>query len=71
MAKSTQNPRPFSDQEISAFCGQLTLILQSGLSSIEGISVMLEDAQSEEEKQILTAMQEKLTETGSLADVCI
>lgn len=68
MAKSTQNPRPFSDQEISAFCGQLTLILQSGLSSIEGISVMLEDAQSEEEKQILTAMQEKLTETGSLAD---
>lgn len=68
MVKSNQNPRPFGDREISAFCGQLALILQSGISSIEGISVMLEDARSEEEKQILGTMQEKLTETGSLAD---
>lgn len=68
MANSIQTLRPFSDQELSAFCGQLALILQSGISSIEGISVMLEDAQSEEERQILNTMQDRLTETGSLAD---
>ncbi len=66
--KTTQATKPFSNQEISAFCGQLSLVLQSGISSTEGISVMLEDAQTEEEKLILTKMQEKLDETGSLTE---
>ncbi len=68
MEKSNQTYKPFSDREISAFCGQLALILQSGISSIEGILVMLEDAQSEEEKRILSAMQDRLIETGNLTD---
>lgn len=68
MDKSTGKPKPFSNSELSAFCGQLALILQSGISSIEGISVMLEDATAEDERQILSLMQDKLTETGSLCD---
>ena len=68
MRKTTQATKPFSDQELSAFCGQLSLVLQSGISSTEGISVMLEDAQTNEEKLILTKMQEKLDETGSLTE---
>lgn len=68
MDKSTGKPKPFSNGELSAFCGQLALILQSGISSIEGIMVMLEDATTEDERQILSVMQDKLTETGSLCE---
>lgn len=56
---------PFSNSEISAFCGQMALILKSGISSIEGISIMLEDASGNSEKAILQIMYEKLMETGS------
>lgn len=57
---------PFSNAEISAFCGQIALILQSGISSIEGISIMLEDAVSEEDKVFLQTIYNRLLETGSL-----
>ena len=52
--------------EISSFCGQIALILKSGISSIEGITIMLEDASSADEKQILEAILENIQETGSL-----
>ena len=68
MRNLTQSPKPFSNQEIAAFCGQFSLVLKSGISSAEGISVMLEDARTDEEKQILTGMQEKHDETGSLTE---
>lgn len=57
---------PFSHSEISAFCGQVALILKSGISSIEGISIMLEDAQSPEDKAFLQVLYDRLLETGSL-----
>lgn len=60
--------KSFSNIELSAFCGQMALILQSGISSIEGISIMLEDSSSEEEKQVLADILEDLQTTGNLAD---
>lgn len=58
--------KPFSNMELSSFCGQLALILKSGISSLEGLTIMLEDAASPEEKEILEALLEKMQETGSL-----
>ena len=37
---------PLSNTEIAAFCSQTAMILRSGISSIEGISIMLEDSQN-------------------------
>lgn len=67
MNKSLQT-KPLSNIELASFCSQLALILQSGISSIEGITIMLEDSTSEEEQSILRSILEPLQETGSLAD---
>ena len=48
MNKSPQL-KPLSNPELSSFSSQLSLILRSGISALEGISIMLEDASSEEE----------------------
>ena len=63
MNKSPQL-KPLSNPELSSFSSQLSLILRSGISALEGISIMLEDASSEEEKAILNALSENLQETG-------
>ncbi len=60
MRKEKNTIKKFSHSELSAFSSQLALILKSGLSSYEGISAMLEDAVSLEEKNILTAILEDL-----------
>ena len=65
MNKSPQL-KPLSNPELSSFSSQLSLILRSGISALEGISIMLEDASSEEEKAILNALSENLQETGTL-----
>lgn len=58
--------KPFSNMELASFCGQLALILKSGISSLEGLTIMLEDAASPDEKEILKAILEKMQETGNL-----
>lgn len=65
--KATKAQKPFSNPELSAFCGQLGLILGSGISSMEGISIMLEDSSSPEEQAVLQALLSDLQETGSLS----
>lgn len=54
-----------SNMEISSFCSQMALILKSGISSMEGISMMLEESESSAEKVILQHIHETLLETGS------
>lgn len=68
MEKRELHEKPFSNMEISAFCGQIALILKSGISSIEGITIMMEDASAGEEKKILEFILERIQETGSLYD---
>lgn len=58
--------KPFSNVELSSFCGQIALILKSGISSLEGLTIMSEDAISTDEKQILEALLNHMQETGSL-----
>lgn len=58
--------KPFSNTELSSFCGQMALILKAGISSMEGLTIMLEDAASQEEKEILENLLSEMQETGSL-----
>lgn len=55
----------FSNAEVSAFCDQVALILKSGISVVEGITIMLEDSDSNDERKILDSILEGLRETGS------
>lgn len=65
MNRKNRQGKPFSDIEVSAFCGQIALILRSGISSLEGIIIMQEDASSEEERAILQKIIDHMQETGS------
>ena len=65
MEKQVQG-KPFTNMEVSSFCGQIALILKSGISSLEGITIMLEDAASADEKDILQAILDHMQETGSM-----
>lgn len=53
-----------SSQELASFCSQISSVLKAGISPSEGIAIMLEDTSAEEERQILTAIQETLNTTG-------
>lgn len=58
--------RSFSNMELSSFCGQMALILKSGISSMEGLTIMLEDAASGDETTVLNTLISHMQETGSL-----
>lgn len=58
--------KPFSNIELSSFCGQTALILKSGISVTEGLTIMLEDAASPDEKEVLEGLLEGVQETGQL-----
>lgn len=58
--------RPFNNMEMASICSQLALILKSGISLLEGISIMLEDADTEEEQRILQTLLDEVMMHGSL-----
>ena len=62
---------PLSNMEISAFCSQMAMILQSGISSIEGVTLMLEESKSSDEQELLMSMQKTLFETGSFYEALV
>lgn len=66
MEKQTKKDRPFSNMELSAFCNQMALILKSGISALEGITIMLEDSVTQEEKDILNRILEAFQKSGNL-----
>lgn len=55
---SNKKEKLYSYQELSAFCLQISLLLSSAVPLDEGLSVMSEDAASEEEKEMLIHMAE-------------
>ena len=50
--------RMLSNTELSAFCGQMALVLHSGISAYEGITIMRDDAADDEDRAILTKITE-------------
>lgn len=66
MSQSTFTP--LSHTEVSAFCSQMAMILHSGIFAMEGISIMLEDAENAQEHELLSQIDERLQASGSLYD---
>lgn len=57
-----------SNLQIEYFCEQMSMILRSGISPLEGITIMKDDSESEEDKSFYQQLQENLEETGFLYD---
>ena len=57
--------KSLSNNELSMFCGQMAMILHSGISSIEGLSLMAEDS-TEQGKELLESLISNIEETGIL-----
>ncbi len=60
--------KPLSNAELATFCSQLALTLRSGISSLEGLSIMAEDTPAGEGKELLTDLRGRMEQTGSLYD---
>lgn len=67
MKKQTAQ-KPLSNTELYSFCNQMALILKSGISSIEGISIMLEESEDASERAILQTIYDALIQSGNFAD---
>lgn len=67
MAKEIHE-KPLTNMELASFCSQMAMILKAGISSIEGITIMLEDARSSQEKAILQVICDTLQSTGSFRE---
>ncbi|MEG1431390.1 type II secretion system F family protein [Eubacterium sp.] len=59
--------RMLSNVEISSFCEQMAMILKSGVSILEGLSIMLEDAPPGEGQGILSDLYQAFGQYGQLA----
>ncbi|XCP85598.1 type II secretion system F family protein [Roseburia hominis] len=63
-----QNTKSLSHSEVASFCSQMAMILRAGISSLEGIAIMKEEATLPEDQKILTTIYDSLLETGLLTD---
>lgn len=52
--------------EISAFCTQMAMILNSGISALEGLSILAEDAKGTENEALFHSMYEDMLNSGNL-----
>lgn len=57
--KGENKKKLLSNQEMSMFCDQIAMILNAGISPMEGVSIMLEDATTQEGREILTAISDR------------
>lgn len=63
MAKPMQQ-KALSNMELAAFAEQMSMILKSGISSMEGLSIMTEDAENETERSLLEAINDEMMNSG-------
>ncbi len=61
MEEKDKKPKKlYSARELSAFCLQISLLLSSAVPLDEGLSIMAEDAETEDEKKVLKFMSEEV-----------
>ena len=58
----TNKKKLLNNQELSMFCDQIAMILNAGISAMEGISIMLDDATTDEGREILQVILDKCNE---------
>ena len=59
--------RILKNHELAVFCNQFSMILKSGISSTEGLSLLLEDSANDYEKTLLQMLYDEMCQTGNLA----
>ncbi len=60
------NQKKLSNTELSYFCSQMALVLHSGISTLEGISMMLEDNADKKDSEILSSLLHGMESYGLL-----
>ena len=60
--------KALNNEELISFCGQMSLILHAGISSIEGLAIMKEDIPDGDGKKILEQLYDKMEQSGNLAE---
>lgn len=58
--------KALNNKELITFCSQLAMILRAGISAVEGIAIMKEDAAKGEGSEILNMLYENMEATGLL-----
>ncbi len=48
-----------NNEEMAFFCDQMSMIIEAGITPMEGISIMLEDTENKEGREVLEAINEK------------
>lgn len=59
--------KQLTNQELTYFCEQFAIVLRSGISSLEGLHLLMDDSGSDETKKFLASIIEDFQESGSLA----
>lgn len=54
-------------RELSSFCGQMGMLLRSGISTAEGLHILCDESKTDMDREILTPLIRSVEETGSLA----
>ncbi|MCR5416891.1 MAG: type II secretion system F family protein [Pseudobutyrivibrio sp.] len=64
---SDSKRKKLTSEELYAFSDEMGMMISSGVSSIQGITMMLDESRGGEEKELLTEMEQVVGETGSLS----
>jgi len=62
-----KNRKKLTAEELYAFSDEMGMMINSGVSAIQGITMMLDESEGGEEKELLTQMEQIVGETGSLS----
>ncbi len=54
-------------EELYAFSDEMGMMISSGVSAVHAITMMMDESEGGEEKEILTEMEQTISETGSLS----
>lgn len=58
----------FSSEEVSGFCGQVAIMLKSGIELGEGMYMLEQEMEEERTKKVLEQLKEQLDESGNFSD---
>ena len=64
---SEKTRKKLTAEELYAFSDEMGMMINSGVSAIQGITMMLDESEGGEEKELLTQMEQIVGETGSLS----
>ena len=64
---SDKSKKKLTSEELYAFSDEMGMMISSGVSAIQGVTMMLDESEGGDEKELLTQMEKTVSETGSLS----